>query len=173
MTLIVTPGGADSNSYATLVEADAYHDTRLHNSEWTGATDSVKEAALIWATRTLDANFYWDGRKSTETQALDWPRSGVTDSDGYSIDSDIVPIQVKYAESELAFLLIKNDRTLAVDPNQDGVKELKINGIMLKFEIAPMQAALAASVVTLVQEFGKFIGAGNPNGSGVYMLERV
>lgn len=173
MTLIVTPGGTDSNSYATLAEANEYHDTRLHNSEWGNATDLTKEAALIWATRTLDVNFYWYGRKSTETQALDWPRSGVTDSDGYSIDSDVIPVQVKWAESELAFLLIKNDRTVAADPNQDGVKELKINGIMLKFEVAPMQAALAASVVTLVQEFGRFVGAGNPSGSGVYMLERV
>jgi len=173
MTLIVTPGATDADSYATLAEANDYHLSRLHNSEWTAATDVMKEAALLWATRTLDANFYWVGVKATDTQSLDWPRSGVVDRNGYSIDSDIVPVEVKNAQSELAFLLIKNDRTLSADPDPDGVKELKICSLALKFESKKMQGALSASVVALVQEFGKFIGAGNPAGSGIYFLERV
>lgn len=176
MTVIVTPGGDDSNSYATLAEANQYHTERLHNAAWTSANDTVKEAALLWATRTLDANFYWNGVRSTEEQALDWPRTGVTNRDGYYIDDEIVPVQVKNAQSELAFLLIVEDRTISSDPNADGVSELKLGSgsmIALKFRDKKMQSALAASVVVLVQDLGVFAGAGKTGGSSVVPTVRV
>lgn len=176
MTLIVTPGGADSNSYATLAEANEYHVARLHNADWTDATDIVKEAALIWAARTLDANMYWNGRRTTEEQALDWPRYGVTDKDDYFIDDDIVPIEVKNAQSELAFLLIKEDRTVSADPSADNVSELKLGAgamISLKFREHSLQSALASSVIVLIQDFGVFAGAGKTSGTAIVRTVRV
>lgn len=176
MTIIVTPGGSDSNSYATRAEADQYHTERLHNTAWTNADTATKEAALVWATRTLDANFYWVGVKSTEEQALEWPRSGAVDRNGYGIDDDVVPVQVKNAQSELAFLLIEGDRTLASDPDADGVTELKLGSgsqIALKFSGERMRSALSSSVVALIQDLGVFIGAGKASGSAVVPTVRV
>ena len=172
MALIVTPGASNANSYATLIEADAYHDTRLHNAEWTAAGDATKEAALIWATRELDANFCWYGRKATEEQSLDWPRYGMYDKDGYSIDSDIVPDQVKNAEAELAFMLIKDDRTTAADP-ECGVKSAKIDTLSVEFDKTDRQNALPDSAVALIQEFGYQCGVGLANGSSISLTERV
>lgn len=42
-TLIATPGAANANSYATVAEANAYHDCRLHSDAWlnTRATASI------------------------------------------------------------------------------------------------------------------------------------
>jgi len=173
MALIVTPGADNANSYATLAEADQYHDERLHNSAWTGAGDPTKEAALIWGARTLDANFRWKGRKATDTQSMQWPRFGVYDYNDYLIASDEIPVAVKYAQSELAFLLIEGDRTIAADPTPDAVREVKLGSITLKFDSEKMQAALASSVVVLVQDLGSFVGAGKPGGGAVLRLVRA
>jgi hypothetical protein len=62
---------------------------------------------------------------------------------------------------------------LAADPDADGVESVKINSIALKFKPEKMQAALSASVVTLVQAFGKFVGAGKPGGGRTVWLNRV
>lgn len=173
MTIIATPGADDANSYATLIEADEYHATRLHNAAWTNADDTIKEASLIWAARTLDANFIWEGVKATDAQAMQWPRYNVADYNGYAIPSDEVPISVKWAQSELAFLLIEADRTLAADPDPDAVREVKMGPMTLKFDAERMQAAIASSVVVLVQGLGKFTGAGTTSGGSVLKLVRV
>lgn len=173
MTIIVTPGGSDSNSYATLAEANAYHSTRLHNSAWTNANDTTKEAALLWATRTLDSNMCWKGRKATEEQALDWPRYAVYDKDGYYIDSDVIPQQVKDAQSELAFLLIEKDRIVANECPTPGVDSLKVGSLSFSFNDKKRTNALSNSVVSLVQEFGDFCGAGKVSGSSIIMTCRV
>ena len=172
MAIIVTPGGSTSNSYATLVEADAYHDTRLHNTAWTSASDATKEAALIWATRTLDKNMCWNGQIASDTQALDWPRYGMVYKSGYFVDSDIVPQEVKDAESELAFLLIEDDRTTAADPNC-GVQEAKAGPLSVKFDKNDRESSLSSSVMVLIQEFGDMYGAGKETISSVIQTVRV
>lgn len=169
MTLIVTPGGSDSNSYATLTEANAYHETRLHNSAWTSASDATKEAALIWATRELDNNFCWEGIKATEEQALEWPRFGVTDKNGYYVDDDTIPQRLKNAESELAFALITKDRTL-----DNCVKIKKAKAGSLSFEKSEnRESILSREAVVQVQEFGHPCGAGTGSGSRVLSTCRV
>lgn len=173
MTIIVTPGGSDSNSYATLAEANAYHETRLHNAAWTDASDATKEAALLWATRELDSNMCWNGIRATEEQALDWPQYGQSDKDGYYIDSDIVPDQVKNAQSELAFLLIEEDRTVADDPCC-GAQEAKAGTLSIKFDKTDRKGTISDSTLALIQEFGHACGAGLPSGgSSVVWTQRV
>ncbi len=173
MAIIVTPGGTDSNSYATLAEANTFHTERLHNAAWTSASDATKEAAMIWATLLIDSNILWHGIRATEEQALDWPRYGMYDKDGYSVDSDIVPKQVKDAESELAFLLIVEDRTLSNDPKNAGVKKADVGSLSLEMSDVYKKAVLSPSVVTYIQEFGDFAGVGSTSSSGVIYTERV
>ncbi len=162
MTINATPGSPTANSYATLVEADAYHATRLHNAAWTGADDSIKEAALIWATRTIDDNMFWKGVRSTEDQSLEWPRQSVVDEDGYVIGFDIVPIRVKNAQAEQAFLLIKSDPTIGVDPKSPAaIKKVKAGSLEAEFESGDRPGVLNASVVSQLQIYGVFSGAGS------------
>ena len=54
MTITATPKSPNADVWGTLIEADAYHANRLHNSEWTGATDAVKETAMKWACNVLN-----------------------------------------------------------------------------------------------------------------------
>jgi hypothetical protein len=57
-TIIATPGAVDANSYATRSEADAYHDTRLHATDWpanVSATAAIGAGANGVVTTTVDA----------------------------------------------------------------------------------------------------------------------
>lgn len=115
MTLVLdaTPAGPSANAYCTADEADAYHDARGFNPEWTGATSGPKEQALVWATRQLD-QLDWKGTKRHPlpgNQALRWPRAGIIDRDFVRVDPDSIPSWLKNATAEWAFNLLKEDRT--------------------------------------------------------------
>lgn len=130
MTLETTPGAANADSYASLEEANAYFTAR-GNATWTG-TDEAKETALRRGTAYLD-NVYrtkWRGRRSTETQALAWPRiDGVRgwgypllDLDGFDIQSDSVPAQVKNAAIEAALITLSG---AALEPTLERGGQIK------------------------------------------------
>jgi hypothetical protein len=117
MALDATVGGASSNSYVTLAEANTYFADRLNstaNGDWTNdstgvaRTDAVKSAALITATRRIDEEMF-QGLKASTTQALKWPRVNVQDEDGLYFESDSIPERVKQATYICALELLKVD----------------------------------------------------------------
>lgn len=75
MALVTTISGTSSDSYVSLVEADAYFAAghHLQSSTWLALTDEQQETALRTAARDLDRLRYF-GRKAVSTQALEWPR---------------------------------------------------------------------------------------------------
>jgi hypothetical protein len=109
-------GNPDANAYMTVVEADTYHQDRLH-AGWTGAQDK-KEAAIILATDYIDKRFgpRFKGFRRQKDQALEWPRLEAYDRDGFSYDGvDIVPRALRRACAEYALrALVKGE--LAPDP---------------------------------------------------------
>jgi hypothetical protein len=111
MTLIVTPGAPDADSYTALADADAYFTAR-GIATWTG-TDAVKEQALRRATTYLDNQYRsrWVGVRVNETQSLAWPRQGrcgavLYDSDDFQIAADAIPVQLRDACIEVALLTL-------------------------------------------------------------------
>ncbi len=108
MTLDATIGTPTANSYATVADADAYLAVRGNTSAWTALDPTQKEAKLQWAALWLDT-LSFSGTRGTYTQALQWPRVGVVDRDGYYISG--LPAELKKAQSELAFRLISEDWT--------------------------------------------------------------
>ena len=115
-------GKADANSYASVAEGDAYHEGHLYASAWTGATPSTKAAALVMATRLIDAECQFRGMRAhngrrcngrgriagTRTRSVVWRRrhSGVC-------RQDVVPGAVVEATCEMARELLIADRTAA------------------------------------------------------------
>jgi hypothetical protein len=171
MALITTSAGVDSNSYQTLLEANAYFVTRLHTAVWTAATDNQKEAALIWATRILDVNIQWNGIRQTELQALAWPRMNVYDADGWVIRINVIPKELKWAQAELAQLLLADDRMVEVSAK--GMKELWIDRFTrFVFDKEDMQHVIPEFIVTLVAPFGTYIGNEALGGNGIIQLVR-
>jgi len=92
---------ANANSYVSVATADSYFSAR-NNTAWAAYSTPVKEAALLYACQWLDARYAWPGTISSDTQALSWPREGVTDSDGRIIDLDAIPTALKDAQCEAA-----------------------------------------------------------------------
>ena len=153
-TLIVETGAglSNANSYATLAEANTYHETRLHVSDWTSASDANKETALMWATRSIDNMIHWNGAVSTDDQALQWPREGVIDRNGNAIENDEIPTFLKYATSEFARLLIASDRM--ADSDTAGFKELEVGTLRIvvdKYDRAPF---MPATVWDMIKFYG-------------------
>src|SRR5690242_1830582 len=102
MALDATVGGASSNSFGTLTEANTFFADRLYTSTWDAAADANKNKALITACFEI-CQLRFFGEKATSTQALPWPRIWVRNEDagfastGY-YDSDEIPERLKQAQ---------------------------------------------------------------------------
>jgi len=172
VTLIATVGGASSNSYSTVAEAETYHDTRLHNDAWNTGSSADKTIALIWSTRLLDEWVDWNGSKVElmENQALRWPRYSVTDRDGEDFDSNIIPQFLKDATAELAKDLLAEDVT--ADADTKGFSEMKIDVLSFKIDKGDRDATTVISdtVKTMVEPYGVIRSRA---GSGVVELMRA
>ena len=86
LTLITTAGATNSNSYATVAEANTYHDSIREQADqtWSALHDGKKERLLAMATRLIDEHFVFLGYKKNHDQALHWPRVGVLKDGKYS-----------------------------------------------------------------------------------------
>ncbi len=140
-----TVGGANANSYLTLAQAQAIIDGFVEDADvqhWnTGNTDS-RNRALFTATQRLDRERFL-GARATDTQALQWPRTGVRKPDTYintyavgfpfRITTDYftdteIPTQIKYAQAVLAVFLHNNTSALGLSGLED-YKNVKIGSL--------------------------------------------
>lgn len=143
MALVVTPGSASADSYASIAEADAYHAGR-GNTTWTGS-DTLKEAALRRATAWLDGRYRarWPGSRSRgREQALDWPRAFASDKDGWVIASDAIPAEVVLATCEAALRELVKPGSLSPDITPGTAKVLTEVGDL---KWTPLRAAADAA----------------------------
>lgn len=110
MSLIVETGqgGADSESYISVAACLAYH-AKMGNDQWATITTTQQEQALRRATTYMQIyRPRWKGVRTSQTQALDWPRYSVQLPDvGYGsvaayVPWTVVPIEVQNACAELA-----------------------------------------------------------------------
>lgn len=165
LTLVVETGGglANANSYASLAEADAYHEAHLYASTWQTMTTPEKTAALVWATRLLDEQIAWYGYKATTVQALRWPRGGVPERDadidaayaalyGYILPSNVIPVWLKNATAELARQLKATDRT--ADVETVGYSQISVGSISLTIDKNDKKNLLPDAVVSMVEPYG-------------------
>lgn len=97
-------GLRDSESYASVADADAYLSSRGMGI-WSDLKDSEKEQALRRATDYMTAEYRpkWLGKRVSAAQSLDWPRLDVELDDVGVLPSNFVPREVTRACVELAF----------------------------------------------------------------------
>lgn len=96
-------GVPGANSYIAVAFADDYWADR-GDTTWAALTTAEKESLLIRASSFLDAAYYqhYRGQRKTQEQGLAWPRTGVTDCDGFAVADNVVPLPVQKATAELA-----------------------------------------------------------------------
>ena len=125
-TFVVENGSglSNANSYVSVADATQYHENHGTPTAWTNASTAAKEDALRQATQYLDAVYgtVWDGTRINETMALDWPRYGAVDSDGFWLVATAVPQQVKDACAYLALKQIGGDTLLPDDAAASNVE---------------------------------------------------
>ena len=145
VTIDATAGGANANSYITLSDAQDIIDGCVEDADvtaWGSATDDQKNRALYTATQRLDRERFI-GARATDTQALQWPRTGVRKpdtyvntyatgfpfriSDDYFTDEEI-PDQVKRAQVVLAVYLNNNKDGIGLSGLED-YKRVKLGNI--------------------------------------------
>jgi len=135
MDFDTTVGGSVATSYPSVAEADDYIGTRLHSGTWSTQTQDTKEGLLMWATMLLDSYpRAWTGGAVTETQALRWPRTGMSDRDGRAIAENVIPVALKRATSEMARQLLATDRTADNSVINKGISSIKAGSVALSFE---------------------------------------
>jgi len=124
-----TVGAADANSYLTLAEAQAIVDGLVEDDDvvaWGTATTDQKNRALFTATQRIDRERYL-GARSTETQALQWPRTGVRRPDTYINTYSVgFPFRIKtdyFTDDEIPSQIQEAQVILAVylNNNKDGI----------------------------------------------------
>ena len=136
ITIDATVGGANANSYLTLAAAELIIEGFVQDDDvtaWASATTDQKNRALYTATQRLDRERFL-GARSTDTQALQWPRDGVRKPDTYintyavgfpfRITTDYytsveIPDQIKKAQCVLAVYLNNNKDGLALSGLED------------------------------------------------------
>jgi hypothetical protein len=145
VTIDATVGGANANSYLTLAAAQAIIDGFVQDADvqhWNSGNDDSRNRALFTATQRLDRERFL-GARATDTQALQWPRTGVRKPDTYintyavgfpfRITTDYftdteIPPQIKYAQAVLAVFLHNNTDALGLSGLED-YKNVKIGSL--------------------------------------------
>jgi hypothetical protein len=136
--LVTTPGAADANAYVSLAEAEAYCEQHVAGAGWLAeADDDKKAAAILQATRELDAYVQWSGSPTySSTQALAWPRlglyypAGLADPNTWrAVDANEIPVRLKRACAEQArVLLAGGDRAAELDQQVQGITKMDVGG---------------------------------------------
>lgn len=107
-------GKSDANSYVSVANADAYFTEQGTPTEWAAASNTEKENALVTATRYIEARYRWvTGEIKSTTQALGWPRLDAEDRYDRTIDSSVIPQQLKDAVCEAAQKVLEGEDLLA------------------------------------------------------------
>tara|TARA_Y100001951_G_scaffold49023_1_gene38636 strand:+ start:274 stop:834 length:561 start_codon:yes stop_codon:yes gene_type:complete len=131
ISLDATVGGTSANTYITLSDANAIVEGLVLDADvsaWDGSTTDNKNRALFTAAQRIDRERFL-GARVADSQALQWPRSGVRKPDTYTnlyglsfpnrlvadyyLDTEI-PDRVKKAQVILAVYLNNNRDALGL-----------------------------------------------------------
>ena len=128
MAIIVEDGSlvSGANSYISIAEFKTWAEARGvdYESDYTVAQQILRAMDYI---ETLN----FKGLKHTETQSLQWPRDMVL-IDGYSVDADEIPAQLKAAVYEAVKLEIEGDSKFA--PTERETVSEQVDGISVTYK---------------------------------------
>ena len=161
-------GKADANAYADATDGDAYHAGHLYASAWTAATADQKSAALVMATRLIDAEYQFGGVKTADSQSLLWPRYRCVDPDRDPairvgrlmiwenwVPENSVPKNVVASTCELARELLITDRTAA--PAGEGLKYYNDSGKQTGYDKTDTRPVIPPLVQAMLARYGSLI----------------
>lgn len=137
MALVVEAGngGADSEAYVSVAGCAAYAAAR--RLTFSIESETACEAALRVATAWIDARFrsrFPGIRQYGRAQALEWPRSGAVDVDGWAVAANIVPNEVVRATCEAAIRELATPGALSPDLERGGaIKRIAASSVEIEY----------------------------------------
>lgn len=135
MALIIEDGTgkADAEAYADAAAYTAWH-TAYYSAAPTETT-AVIEGGIRRAVIYLQT-LSWNGRRANgRSQALAWPRSGVTDCEGNAIADDEIPAELIQAQHILTRAELASPGILAPSGSAiGGIKREKVDVIEVEYD---------------------------------------
>ena len=171
VTLVVEDGTVvlNANGYCTVDFANTYNDEHPHGDTWITYGTADKQRGIIMATRLMDEQIKWYGsptynlassvsssNATAKVQYLRFPRSGIADQDGYSLDHHTIPTFLKNATAELARYLAAKDRT--AEPDTQGFGTVKLGSLTVGIDKYDNPPILPRSVRAIIQPYGTVRG---------------
>lgn len=171
MPIDVTASSASAVAYISASDADAYFAARAI-ATWTG-TDAAKEAALVRGADYLDRRYagQWVGIRTLTAQSMAWPRTGVVDHDGLTVDHLTVPEVIRRANAEAALLILTGTDLEPVLAG--GVKREKVKAGPVETETEYLAGSAVRQTITAIDGLLAGYVRGLSNSGGQVELMRV
>lgn len=151
MPIIIETGtgdNADANTYAAEAQLTAYAADR-------GITLTGTPAELLLKAMNYTETQPYPGRKTSQDQPLQWPRSGVR-IDGYRIPDDMIPGALITAQIVTAIAIDQGRDPLA--PLEPAVKAEAVGPLSVEYQDGASSRAINIDVT---RAFAKLLGAGS------------
>ena len=171
-TINATVKDANANSYVTLTEANTYFETVPDSSTWTNKTDDQKNRSLISATRWIDSFVYY-GDRCDDGEALKFPRNNYQ-VDGVELSCSKIPLNIKYAQYELARALANDTGAITGTTGKDGnFSEVKLGDIEVKYNTESQGTGSVNNILDVYPWLQSYLGAYILGGAGSFQMRVV
>jgi hypothetical protein len=162
MALDTTIGGTAADSYGTLAAYEAY----ALGMGWTlAATDALNEVNLRKAAVYLDRKYTFKGLKQYQFQARDWPRLVRALAEDWPIDPDTIPIDIIYAQFEVAYILQGGLEPFATLETSSTSESITVGPITIAGNTLPTSTPRIVAIEGLLRDYIK-------GGAGQIVLSR-
>lgn len=129
---VISIGGNDYEVYDSVANADIYFAASVNAPNWTAAITADKEKALVSATRVFE-KMTWDGEKTSDAQALQHPRTGLTDRNGTEVSSVVIHQDVLNGFFETAESILGADTVETSSSTDSSTKKVKAGSVEVEF----------------------------------------
>lgn len=127
----ITIGSVTYTVYSDVSDADDYFNGSSQFSDWDALTTAEKQRGLVSSTRLLERQT-WQGSKTSSSQDLAWPRTGVTDRDGEAVDSATIPAEIIEASQLLALDIALGQSVESSTTTEDLNKRIKAGSVEIE-----------------------------------------
>ena len=171
-TTNATVKGDNANSYVTLTEANSYFETVPDSTTWDDKTVDQKNRSLIAATRWIDSFVYY-GDRCDDGQALKFPRNNYQ-VDGVELACSKIPLNIKYAQYELARALANDTDAITGTSGKEGnIEQAKLGDLEVKFNTASQGTGSVNNILDVYPWLQSYLGAYMLGGAGSFQMRVV
>ena len=171
-TINATIKGENANSYVTLAEANSYFETVPDSTTWDDKTVDQKNRSLIAATRWIDSFVYY-GDRCDDGQALKFPRNNYQ-VDGVELACSKIPLNIKYAQYELARALANDTDAITGTSGKEGnIEQAKLGDLEVKFNTASQGTGSVNNILDVYPWLQSYLGAYMLGGAGSFQMRVV